>query len=266
MTDWKREFKHPEKSQRMKILIIEDEPLVAKGLENLVLRLEPTATMVGVVSSVEGARKWFGEHTPPDLILSDIQLSDGISFEIFETLHLHCPVIFTTAYDEYAIRAFKLNSIDYLLKPVDEKDLQRALTKYKNFTSEVILGDQLKTLLSQWTHSSKKYKDRFLTLHRNTLVPVMVEEVAFFHKEELIYLHTMSNERYISDHQTLDEIESLVDPAKFFRVNRQYIIHIQTVARIKTTHKGLSVQLKAPFNTELDISREKATAFKEWVG
>jgi two-component system, LytTR family, response regulator len=250
----------------MKVLIIEDEPLIAKSLETMVLRLEPTAVIAGVLSSVESALKWFGEHTPPDLIISDIRLSDGISFEIFESLHLHCPVIFTTAYDEYAIRAFKLNSIDYLLKPIDEKDLEKALLKYKSFTSEAILGDQLKNLLAQWKDSGRKYKVRFLTLHRNTLVPVLEHEVAFFHKEELIYLHTLNNERFISDQQTLDEIESLVNPEKFFRVNRQYILHIQTVARIKTTHKGLTVQLKLPFNIELDISREKAAAFKKWLG
>jgi two-component system, LytTR family, response regulator len=250
----------------MKILIIEDEPLIAKSLETMLLRLEPTADIAGVISSVESALKWFGEHTPPDLIISDIRLSDGTSFEIFESLHLNCPVIFTTAYDEYAIRAFKLNSIDYLLKPIDEKDLEKALLKYKSFTSEALLGDQLKNLLAQWKDSARKYKERFLTLHRNTLVPVLEQEVAFFHKEELIWLHTLNNERFISEHQTLDEIESLINPEKFFRVNRQYIIHIQTVAKIKTTHKGLTVQLKPPFNIELDISREKAVAFKKWVG
>jgi two-component system LytT family response regulator len=250
----------------MNILIIEDEPLVAKGLEQMLHRLEPHVTIAGIISSVEGARKWFGEHTPPDLILSDIQLSDGISFEIFESLHLHCPVIFITAYDEYAIRAFKLNSIDYLLKPVDDQELERALLKYKSFTSEAVLGDQLKNLLSQWGNATRNYKERFLTVQRNMLVPVTRDEIGYFHKEELIFLHTLHNERLISEHQTLDEIESLIDPAVFFRVNRQYIIHIQTVAKIKTTHKGLTLQLKPPYNIELDISREKATAFKKWVG
>src|SRR5690349_20126521 len=116
----------------MKLLIIEDEPLVAKDLLNLIARLAPDAQVLQVLSSVESARKWFSENTIPDLILSDIQLSDGISFDIFESLHLSCPIIFTTAYDEYAIRAFKLNSIDYLLKPIDSKELSAALAKYKS--------------------------------------------------------------------------------------------------------------------------------------
>ncbi len=249
----------------MKILIIEDEPLVARDLQGLVQNLEAGAEVLGPLSSVAASRRWFAEHPVPDLILSDIQLSDGISFEIFENLHLRCPIIFTTAYDAYAIRAFKLNSIDYLLKPIDVHELESALNKYKSLTVESTLDDQLRTVLGQWGSPQKKYKERFLTLHRNTLVPVLAEQIGFFHKEELIYLHTLQSEKLISEHQTLDEIESLLDPRQFFRVNRQYLIHIQTVGGIKTTHKGLSVQLKRPFAMELEISREKATAFKKWM-
>jgi DNA-binding LytR/AlgR family response regulator len=251
----------------MRILIIEDEPLVAKDLENLLRKINDGIQIDAVLSSVESAKKWFSANALPDLILSDIQLSDGNSFEIYETLQLNCPIIFTTAYDDYAIRAFKLNSIDYLLKPVDVKELTTAINKYKSLTSESILAEQLKSLMGSWNQQPhKKYKERFLSLHRNTLVPVMQNEVAFFHKEELIYLHTMANERYISDHQTMDEVESYLNPEFFFRVNRQFIIHIQSVGRIKTTHKGLTVQLKPPFNNEIDISREKAVMFKNWAG
>src|SRR5204863_4283277 len=142
------------------------------------------------------------------------------------------------AYDDYAIRAFKLNSVDYLLKPVDGKELAAALTKYKSLSSENIIGDQVKMLMATWGNPSRKYKEHFLTLHRNTLVPVSQNEIAYFHKEELIYLQTMNNERFISEHHTLDEVESLLNPEIFFRVNRQFIIHVQSVGRIKTTHKG----------------------------
>lgn len=250
----------------MKILIIEDEPLVAKDLQNTLRQLEPTAEILDVLSSVEAARKWLREKPAPDLILSDIQLSDGISFEIYEDLHLKCPIIFTTAYDDYAIRAFKLNSIDYLLKPIDRKDLDAALTKYKSLITENVLADQLKSLLSTWNQfPHKKYKERFLTLHRNTLVPVTQEEISHFHKEELIHLYTIDNQKFISEHQTLDEVEALLNPEIFFRLNRQFIVHIQAVGRIKTTHKGLTVQLKSPYSVEVDISREKAAAFKKWI-
>lgn len=249
----------------MKLLIIEDEPLVAKDLLKVIGRVAPDAEVVGTLTSVNEANKWFDTHPAPDLVLSDIQLSDGISFEIFESRKLKCPVIFTTAYDEYAIRAFKLNSIDYLLKPIDEKELSAALDKYRAVSGAAVT-DQLKILMSGWGKEQKKYKERFLSIQRNSMVPITQQEIGFFHKEELIFIHTMANEKMIGEHQTLDEVESLIDPSVFFRVNRQYIIHLQTVARVRTTHKGLTVQLKPPFNLELDISREKASTFKEWLG
>jgi two-component system, LytTR family, response regulator len=249
----------------MRILIIEDEALVAKDLLSRVHQLQPDAEVIGPLPGVAASRQWFATNNLPDLILSDIQLSDGISFEIFETLHLTCPIIFTTAYDEYAIRAFKLNSIDYLLKPVDTKELKAAIDKYKSLSGGTALSDQLKVLVSAWGKEQKKYKERFLSLQRNSLVPVLADEINFFHKEELIFIHTLANDKMISEYQTLDEIESLLDPEKFFRVNRQYIVHIQNVNRVKTTHKGLTVQLKSPSHLELDISREKAVAFKSWL-
>ncbi|HWA34702.1 MAG TPA: LytTR family DNA-binding domain-containing protein [Cyclobacteriaceae bacterium] len=250
----------------MKVLIIEDEPLVAKDLESRLRQLSPDAEVAGPLVSVVQAKTWLTTNPLPDLILSDIQLSDGISFEVFEALHLPCPIIFTTAYDEYAIRAFKLNSIDYLLKPIDAGDLDAALKKYKSTIVGSTVADQLKAMMASWGKENRRYKERFLALQRNTLVPVTADEIAFFHKEELIFIHTFSNEKMIGEHPTLDEIENLLDPARFFRVNRQYIIHIQSVARVKSTHKGLSVQLRPPFNTELEISREKAVAFKNWLG
>lgn len=250
----------------MKILIIEDEPLVVKDLKSLIVRLEPTAQIVDVLISVSGAKEWFAKNKMPDLILSDIQLSDGVSFEIFEGADINCPIIFTTAYDAYAIRAFKLNSIDYLLKPIDVKELQGALAKFNALTRNDG-NDSLQELIRHLNIQPKKYKERFLSLQRNSLVPVMVNEVAFFNKEELIFINTLKGEKLLSEQGTLDELEALVDPAVFFRVNRQYLVHIQIVARVKTTHKGLSVQLKAPFvPIELDLSREKATAFKKWLG
>lgn len=249
----------------MKILIIEDEPLAAKDLQQLLLFIQPSIQIVATLSSVDAARQWFANHPKPDLILSDIRLSDGISLEIYENMEVTCPIIFTTAYDDYAIRAFKLNSIDYLLKPIDKDELAAALKKFKTHSPQ-LLSDQLKSLIGAWNQPQKKYKERFLTIHRNLMVPVTQQEVAYFHKEELIYLHTMTNEKYLSDHQTMDEVESLLNPELFFRVNRQFIVHVQAVGKIKTTHKGLTVQLKPPLNIEIDISREKAVAFKSWVG
>jgi two-component system, LytTR family, response regulator len=250
----------------MKVLIIEDEPLVARDIQKLLLGLDNTFRICGILSSVEEARGWFNGHETPDLILSDIQLSDGISFEIFETMHIPCPIIFTTAYDGYAIRAFKLNSIDYLLKPIDADELSAAVRKYKSLTGKSLLDEQVKTLIQQWGKGNKYYKERFLVLHGNSLVPVVQNDIGYFHKDQLIFLHTLTNDKFICEYHALDDVEELLDPSVFFRVNRQFIIHVQSVGKVRTTQKGLTAILKAPLNIEIDISREKAVAFKKWLG
>jgi two-component system, LytTR family, response regulator len=250
----------------MKVLIIEDEPLVARDIEKLLRRVEGECDIVGVLSSVQDSKNWIGQHKAPDLILSDIQLSDGTSFEIFESMEVPSPIIFTTAYDEYAIRAFKLNSIDYLLKPIDAEELAAALRKFKSLRGNFLIDEQVRAMMQQWGKSNKYYKERFLVLHGNSLVPVMQADIGYFQKDQLIYLHTMNDEKLICEFHALDDVEDLLDPALFFRVNRQFIIHIQAVGRIKSTHKGLTVVLKNPLNIEIDISREKATAFKKWAG
>ncbi|MBX2894821.1 MAG: response regulator transcription factor [Cyclobacteriaceae bacterium] len=249
----------------MNVLIIEDEPLVAKDLHTMLTRLESAVHIVATLASVEQARSWFAANPQPDLILADIQLADGVSFEVFEKLKITCPIIFTTAYDVYAIRAFKLNSIDYLLKPIDEKELERALTKYKKI-SVGLHAESLLNLLHHLNTEPRKYKERFLSMQRNNFVPIPVSEIAFFSKEELIFINTLTGEKLLSDHHTMDELESLLDPAVFFRVNRQHLVHIKSVARVKTTNKGLIVQLKPPYTIELEMSREKVTAFKQWLG
>jgi len=249
----------------MNVLIIEDEPLVAKDLRAMLTRLEPTANIITTLASVEQAKTWFASNGEPELILADIQLADGVSFEIFEKLKITCPIIFTTAYDAYAIRAFKLNSIDYLLKPIDEKDLGQALIKLKKI-SVGLHGESLHNLFYHLHTEPRKYKERFLSMQRNTFVPVSVSDIAFFSKEELIFINTIAGEKLVSDHNTMDELETLLDPTEFFRVNRQHLVHIKSVARVKTTHKGLSVQLKPPYVIELEMSREKTTAFKQWLG
>ena len=250
----------------MRILIIEDELLVARDLQNHISRIEPEAGVVETLTSVESANRWFRVNDMPDLILSDIQLSDGIAFEIFESNNILCPIIFTTAYDDYAIRAFKLNSIDYLLKPVDPDELAKALKKYKLFKTIPQLENQLENFFKKWNSPELHYKERFLVMHGNSLVPVSVEDVAFFHKDELIFLHTTDSDKFVCEFNALDEIEELLNPKYFFRVNRQYIVHIQAVGKVRSTQKVLLLSIKPPFRNEIEISREKASAFKRWLG
>lgn len=250
----------------MNILIVEDEPLVARDLQLAVKRVHHETNVVGIISGVAAAKAWFQQNPLPDLILSDIQLSDGISFQIYEELNITCPIIFTTAYDAYAIRAFKLNSIDYLLKPIDQQQLARAFEKFANSGYRQLLTDQIALLLQDWKKPERKFKDRFLVHQRNVFVPIHEHDISFFQKDEIIYLHTIAGEKFITDYHALDELEEVLNPRHFFRVNRQNIIHIHSIAKIKTTHKGLTIQIKHTPAVELDISREKAQAFKKWMG
>ena len=249
----------------MNILIIEDEPLVARDLSKLVLKLEPTAHLLAVLESVESAVSWLGNNAPPDLILADIQLSDGISFDVFKKVNPGCPIIFTTAYNEYALKAFKLNSIDYLLKPIDREELAKALEKYKTLQNTSLAAEQVKLLLNSLGGQQPKYKERFLAVYKNALVPVNTHDIALFKKEELIFIFTRDNQKYVAEQDTLDEVEHLLDPTLYYRINRQTIAHINTIGKIQSTYKGLSVTLKPPFNLELDISRDKAANFKKWL-
>lgn len=162
---------------------------------------------------------WLKQHPEPDLILSDIQLADGVSFDIFQELNLSCPIIFTTAYDEYAIRAFKLNSIDYLLKPIDKQELERAfekLQRWKNTPQQELFPQQLRDLLTDLgNRSGKKYKHRFTAHFQRSVVAVADTRIAYFVREEVIWLITTDNQRLITDYQSLDEVEELLDPLTF---------------------------------------------------
>jgi two-component system, LytTR family, response regulator len=251
----------------MKILIIEDEALAAKDLKRLLKELEPDIHILEVLKSVADSIKWFQQHEKPDLIISDIQLSDGISFEIFEKVNTNTPIIFTTAYDAYAIKAFKVNGIDYLLKPIDEEQLRVSLKKFRLLKESSVYNEQVKQLLNSYLNKTeeKKYRERFLAELRNSIIPIATENIATFCKDELIYIHTFDQQKLICDARTLDEVEHLVDPKSFYRANRQYIININSVDKIKSTYKGLTVVLKSPVNQEVDISREKAADFKRWL-
>ena len=257
----------------MTILLIEDEPLVAKTLARLVRQLEPEAQLEGPLESVQMAMEWFGRHRAsdlpePDLILSDIQLSDGVSFDIYREINPKCPIIFTTAYDEYAIRAFKLNSIDYLLKPVEPDELKAAFDKYHRWRqggTSTDFRDQLRDLLADVSAPSKKYKHRFMAHYLRNIVPVLEENVAYFCRDELIYLYTMDGQKLVTDYGSLDELEELTDPGVFIRANRQCLVNLNAIAGYQSHYSGkLIVTIRKPATTELTISKEKAAVFREW--
>jgi two-component system, LytTR family, response regulator len=253
----------------MKILIIEDEPLVAKILENLVREIEPNCLIMSKLESVSSSRKWFSENTEPDLILSDIQLSDGVSFDIFHEIQPKCPIIFTTAYDEYAIRAFKLNSIDYLLKPIDKAELILAFEKFKKLSKSDIYSEKLKDLLQDLAAKSpKKYKQRFTAHYQRSIVAVPIEKIVCFYRDEIIWLQTtQSNETQslITDYNSLDEVEELLDPAIFYRANRQFLVNIAAIESYKTHFTSkIELKLSVPTKEEITISKDKAHDFRVW--
>ena len=253
----------------MKAIIIEDETLIAKGLKNKIADVAPDITILEILPSVKTANRWFMENAEPDIVFADIQLSDGVSFEIFERYELKCPVIFTTAYDEYAIRAFKVNGIDYLLKPVDAGDLEKAIGKCRammdNKPKLPASMQELMQALQVPDKQAKLYKEKFIVSVRNNWLPVYTKDIACFVRENLNYLYTFSGERYIVDLVTLEEIEELLDPKIYYRANRQSIVNIKAIQSIRPhENQKLTLTLKAPLKMEQDISREKAPGFKKW--
>ncbi len=254
----------------MTTIIIEDEPLVAKDLQKLIHQIDPAIQILTTLDSVKAAVEYFNTKTHPDLVFMDIQLSDGVSFDVFTQVQVNCPIIFTTAYDEYAIRAFKVNSVGYLLKPIDQDELFSTLEKYKSMQPHVdtAFRSQLELLIRQFGQpaESKIYKERFLVNTGKTNMIVSCANVSHFQKEALIYLVTTDNKRFVTDFKTMDEIEELLDPKLFFRANRQLIIQSTSVNNFRSDVYGkIIVTLKPPFNLVIDISREKASAFKSWI-
>lgn len=249
----------------MRVLVIEDENLAAKRLIKLIQEELPEAELIGNLDTVTAAVHWLETNPEPDLIFLDIQLADGISFTIFEQRKVTAPIIFCTAYDQYAIRAFKLNSIDYLLKPIDPDELKNALDKFKRSRTGMGLNiDQIKSLLNP---VQKTFKTRFLVKQGERIQTVDVQDILFFFSEDKVtLLQTNQGKKYIVDY-TLDEIENMLDPQFFFRLNRKYISSVAGIGEIFTySNSRLKVNLENCTDNDILVSREKVNAFKNWLG
>ncbi len=248
----------------MRIVIFEDEKLASERLIQLLKSIKPEATVLTSMKSVEAAVLWLQNNEHPDLIISDIQLLDGVSFEIFDQVEINCPVIFTTAYDEYAIKAFEVNSIDYLLKPIQKEKLASAIEKYEaqNQPSAGIDLSKIQELIQ----GEPEYKSRFLVKFGQRIKAIPVEKIAYFYsRDKLSYLVTFEGQKLPVD-QTLEELDGLLNPKNYFRVNRKFIVHFDSVADIHPYFKGrVKLDLEPGIDEEIVVSSEKTPVFKKWL-
>lgn len=248
----------------MNVLIIEDEKLAEDYLEGLLKKINKDITIVGKADSVKNAIKWLIKNPEPDLIFLDIDLGDGLCFEIFEVADVQSPIIFTTAYDEYAIRAFRLNSIDYLLKPVDKDDMVRALEKFSNLGKPV--ASRRTAIQNAEQMISKGFKERFIIKIGEHLKTVQVRDINYFvSREKATFAGAGDGRTYLIDY-TLDRLEDILDPAKFFRINRKYFIRDSAIRDIITySNSRLKVLLTNCDDDDIIVARERVNDFKEWL-
>jgi len=248
----------------MNVIIIEDEPNAARQLERLLCECDPTIKIVALLESVKTSVEWLNTHDDPNLIFLDIQLTDGLSFEIFEQCRINCPIIFCTAFDQYAIRAFKVNSIDYLLKPLEKEALSQSLSKFKNLqTYHQQTNNQITEVLKQL---AGKPKSRFMVKYCQEFLSVDAEKVAYFNiTHKIVNLITLEGKYYAVEH-SLEDLENLLDANLFFRVNRQVIVSITAILNVEHDFGRLTVVISKTPKLGFSVSRDKTTAFKQWFG
>jgi len=250
----------------MKVLIVEDESMAAKRLVTLLEKIDPDIEILAKLDSIKRAVAWLNENKA-DLLFFDIQLADGLSFQILEQAQVTAPIIFTTAFDEYAIQAFKLNSVDYLLKPIDPEELENAINKYKDLYKANDASPLNITLIEQAVQMmTKKFKERFVVKIGEHIRTIAVSETThFFSQEKATFIQTKEQKRFIIDY-TLEQVEQLVDPANFFRINRKYLVSLASVKDI-VTYSNSRLRLILHGSDEMDaiVSRDKVQEFKRWL-
>ncbi len=247
----------------MRVLILEDENRAVNHLKRLIQGIAPEMEICAVFETVRETVAYLRAEDHPDLIFSDVQLADGISFEIFSKVHIECPIIFTTAYDIYAIEAFNTNGIDYLLKPIEEERLKKSIEKAKHLSSNRRLENLLKINTDQ---SSKRVKSRFMVKVGEKIRTIMVEDIlAFYSFDKTTYLHTNTHRNYIIDY-SLEELESMLDENRFFKINRKYIVSIEACSQIIAwSNSRLKIDIEGIDDQKIVVARERVREFKTWL-
>ena len=251
----------------IKVLIIEDEVAASKRLQKLLAELMPDAAITTILVSIETAVNWFKNNQQPDLVFADIHLADGSSFEIFRQVTLDCPVIFITAYDQYALEAFKHNSIHYLLKPVKKEDLTEAIVKFRKMhVANANSNVDIEKMLMSFRQPAANYKERFIIRFGEHIKTIETQDIAYFYTENKANYAVMKDgKRYPVDHN-LDELETLINPKSFFRINRQFIIGYNSITEMVSYSKSrVLIKLNPPSKFETIVSTERSAAFKSWL-
>ncbi|MDP8269644.1 MAG: LytTR family DNA-binding domain-containing protein [Candidatus Tenebribacter davisii] len=247
----------------MKIVLIEDEIPAAERLKKLINKLQPEAEIMVVIDSIKSAVEWFSGNVDYDLIFLDIHLADGLSFNIFKNVKIEKPIIFTTAYDEYALEAFEVNSIDYLLKPISESRLKRSFDKIELLHQNN--NQKMLKVLYSLQNKKQHYKSRFIVKVGSVLHPISVDKISLIYIEnQLTKLQTHKGNNYILD-QSLDEIEKVLNPDDFFRINRQMIVSVASIIKIEQYFSGRLILTLQSEHNDVIVSKRKASAFKLWL-
>ena len=250
----------------MNVIIIEDEELAVRNLQSIFKEIG-NITTIGVLESIADAVEWFGLNEDPDLVFMDIHLADGSAFEIFKLVEVNCPVIFTTAYDEYALQAFKVNSIDYLLKPIDVTTVRKALNKLKKISIVNVDSDELKKILSI-IKPNIDYKTHFLVNQKgDKLIPLIVSNIAYIYIDlNIVKAVTFEDKSYVMQY-TMDELTAMLNPKDFYKANRQFIIARKAIKDIDLWFNSrLSINLKPTAPEKILVSKARITDFKLWFG
>jgi two-component system, LytTR family, response regulator LytT len=248
------------------VLIVEDEDAAVRRLQKMITEVMPEANMLPSIATIRSAVEWLKNNPPPDLMFFDVHLADGQSFEVFKQVNVTCPIIFTTAYDQYALEAFKVNSIDYLLKPIKKEELERAIDKYLKLSASSTPTISIEKLLASLKQPKTDYKDRFAVRYGEHIKTIETSDSAYFYTENKAnFLVTKDNKRYAIDYN-LDQLEELLDPKKFFRINRQFIIGFHSITEMFTYSKSrVLIKLNPPSKLETVVSTERSGAFKAWL-
>jgi len=250
----------------MRILILEDEEQALQRLQKMIFKVIPDAVILGTPCSIEEAITWFQNNPMPDLIFMDIQLADGTSFQVFKKIKITCPVIFTTAYENYALQAFKVNSVDYLLKPLDETDVKNAIDKLKLLQHSGSAAVDYSGILDTLKIAQKKYKDRFIVKLGDTIKSLCIADIAYFYTENKTNFVCTNEGKRLPVDFTLDQVEEMLNPKNFFRINRQFIIGHHAIDEMKAHSRSrIIVKLLPAYKATTVVAVDRASDFRNWL-